>query len=389
MLGVSLPRRLIGLVLIVALLLLVYVFTQLENPDTLEIVSPAPISAEVLANKAITPTPPKFSAADLRSALTDVCASTVTDPTDKEWTQGTVQEQIDAFNEKKLRWSQSLSASSSAEHLHLAALLEDDPGSRFELLDSAISRSPSDPFLVWGAVQICSEVAEPMPCPLRDWERLLIAVDGQNSEAWVRIAANRYAAREYEAALEAMRYASTGAESRAYWTEMIEMMERGLAAGSDYAFPERANLAFGLAAAELPRYGDYVRMCEERSAHSVDWAYACLTYGELVENQGKTDAGVSIARSIQRLALEGLGEVDKAAEVQQRIDARRQERLDLIKGHNTAVERLIVSNPTLFYSYLAAIRSVGEEAARRQITVEIEQLIQQQPDLACEQVSVR
>ncbi|MDZ7768225.1 MAG: hypothetical protein U5K38_03730 [Woeseiaceae bacterium] len=105
--------------------------------------------------------------------------------------------------------SERLSVSSTAEHLHLAALLEDDPTLRFELLDSAISRSPSDPFLVWGAVKICSKVIESIPCPLRDREQLLIAVDGQNSESWIRIAANRYAANDYHAALEAMRHAST------------------------------------------------------------------------------------------------------------------------------------------------------------------------------------
>lgn len=271
----------------------------------------------------------------------------------------------------------------------MAALLEDDPASRFELLDAAISRSASDPFMVWGAVQICSEAIETMPCPLRDWERLLIAVDGQNSESWIRIAANRYAANDYDEALEAMRHASTAAESRAYWTEMIEMIERGFAAGSDFGFPERAGMAFGFAASELPRYGDYVKMCEERSAQSVDWGYACLAYGELVENQGKTEMGVAIARSIQRLALEGLGEVKKAAEVQRRIEARRQESLDSIKDYNPAIERLIFSNPTLFSAYLAAIKSEGEEAARKKIAIQIERLIEQQPGLLCEREMVR
>ena len=148
-------------------------------------------------------------------------------------------------------------------------------------------------------------------------------------------------------------------------------------------------MAFGFAASELPRYGDYVRMCEERSVQSIEWAYACLAYGELVENQGKTEVGVGIARSIQKIALEALGELEKAAEVEQRLAARRQERLDSIKDYNPAIERLIFSNPTLFSAYLAAIRSEGEETARRQITVEIARLIEKQPDLACEQVRVR
>ena len=78
-----------------------------------------------------------------------------------------------------------------------------------------------------------------------------------------------------------------------------------------------------------------------------------------------------------------------AAEVQRRIETRRQESLDSIKDYNPAVERLIFSNPTLFSAYLAAIKSEGEEAARRKIAMEIERLIEQQPDLLCEREMVR
>ena len=356
----------------------------LQDSHDSETAISAPISSDVRPASLSPAADSDFPEAELRSALTEVCFAHVADSADGEWTQEKNQAQTEAFNALKQSLSERLSVSPSAEHLHLAALLEDDPASRFELLDAAISRSSSDPFLMWGAVQICSETIETMPCPLRDWERLLIALDGQNSESWVRVAANRYAASDYDAALAAMRHASTAAESRAYWTEMIEMIERGFAAGSDFGFPERAGMAFGFAASELPRYGDYVGMCEERSAQSVDWAYACLAYGELVENQGKTEMGASIARSIQKLAFEGLGEVEKAAEVRQRIETRRQERLDSIKDHNPNIERLIFSNPTVFTAYLAAIRSEGEEAARRKITTQIERLLEQQPELACE-----
>jgi hypothetical protein len=273
----KIPRcSLVGLLVVVALFLSAYFITQREEPRSAD---PPSTSADVPRTEPTTTTLAEFPAAELRSALTDVCSNAATDSAHKEWTQEEIQAQIDAFNEQKQSLSERLSASSSAEHLHLAALLEDDPVSRSELLHAAISRGSSDPFLVWGAVQICSEAIETMPCPLRDWERLLIAVDGQNSESWIRVAANRYAASDYDESLEAMRHASTAAESRAYWTEMIEMIERGFAAGSDFGFPERAGMAFGFAASELPRYGDYVKMCEERSAQSVDWGYACLAYG--------------------------------------------------------------------------------------------------------------
>ncbi|MGI9237721.1 MAG: hypothetical protein ACR2QZ_10015 [Woeseiaceae bacterium] len=371
---------------IVVLLVLVDILGSREKQSDAEITAPAPTTSEFQPTTASPAPIDELPEEEIRSALTDVCSTDTQETVDREWAQEEVQAQIDTFNELKLSLSERLSASTSAEHLHLAALLENDPALRIELLDRAISGNRDDAFLLWGAVQICSEIDEPTTCQLRDWERRLIAVDGQNSESWVRIAANRYAAGEYDKALEAMRYASTAAESRAYWTEAIEMIERGLAAGSDYAFPDRAGMAVGVAAAKLPRYGDYVTMCKEQSAKNVDWAYACMAYGELVENQGKTEMGVAIARSIQKQALEALGELEKAAEVEQRLQARRKERMDSIGDYNAMTERLIFSNPTFFYSYLAAVRSKGELEARLYLAEEIERILAQQPELACESI---
>jgi len=370
---------------IVALLLLVAILGFREKQSDAEIAVPAPTTTEVLPTT-VSPAPiGEFPEEELRSALTNLCSGSGQQSDDKEWTAEEIQAATEARNELRQNISDRLSVSSSTEHLHLAALLEDDSASRIELLDRAISQSPNDAFLLWRAVQICTEEGDATACDLADWERRLLTIDGENSESWLRIAANRYKAGETEAALEAMRHAATAAETRIYWTETIEMIERGLAAaGSDYPFPERAGMAFSFAAMKVPRYGDFTTMCKEQSVLSADWAYTCLGYGELAENQGKTEIGVSIGRSIQKLALEALGELEKAAEVEQRIQARHQERLDSIKDYNPATERLIVSNPTLFSAYLAAIRSEGEEAARRHIAAEIERLLQQQPELACE-----
>lgn len=366
---------------VVALLLLAYFIAQRE--DT-RIAAPPPISADVPLAEATAPPPIELSAAELRSALTEVCSTYDAESANKDWTQEEIQTQIDAFSELKRSLSDSLSASASAEHLHLAALLDNGSAARVELLEKAISRTPSDPFLVWSAVRICSDSAVSLDCPLGDWEQRLSTVDGQNSETWIRIAANRYSAGETDAALEAMRHAATAAETRIYWTETVEMIERGLAAaGGDYPFSERAGMAFGFAAMMLPVYGDYTRMCVEQAPLSAEWAHTCLGYGELAENQGKTEIGVSIGRSMQKIALEALGEMDKASDVANRLQRRRQERLNADIDHTQLIERLMVSNPTMFSAFLAATRSMGEQAARRKITADIERLIEQQPDLAC------
>ncbi|MEM9055979.1 MAG: hypothetical protein AAGD86_00805 [Pseudomonadota bacterium] len=373
----------LGAAVLAAAALLAYAFWPRALPDSTEAADPVPEIPNVVRAETPEPVPTEFPAAELRSALTDACSNAATEAPDEELTAEERQALLEAYNEREQRLLEILSASPIAEHLHVAALLVDDPVSRFELLDAAIARSPGDPFLLWDAVRMCTDSIEAAPCPLRKWERLLIAADGQNSEAWIRIAANRYADGDNEAALDAMRHASTAAETRAYWTETIEIIERGYAAGSDFSFPERASTAFAFAGAKLPRYRDYFRMCDERSANSADWAYACLAYGELVENQGKSSMGVSIARSIQTVVLKALAEADKAAEVQRRAEAERQVWLRSYEDGDLAEEMLILLDPTLFHAYLAAIRAEGEVAARRKLNIEIKRLLAQQPELGC------
>lgn len=322
--------------------------------------------------------------AELRSALADLCTENSQSLDDKEQTRYQTRAQTEALYGLKRSLTDRLAVSPSSEHLYLAALLESRSAPRIELLERAVRLNPNDPFLMWGAVQICSEEPVAAGCPLYDWEQRLLLIDGQNSESWVRVAANRYEAGEADAALESMRHAATVAETRAYWTETIEMIERGLAAGSDYAFPERAAMAFGLAASTLPDYGDYVTMCKEQSLRSVDWAYACLAYGELVENQGKTYMGVSIARSIQKLSLEVLGDLDKLTALEERQQAHRQELLDSVQDNNAVTERLMFSNPAVFSAYMAAVRTRGESGARAYLADETSRLLEEHPEWACE-----
>jgi len=375
-------RIFVGITIALVLALVGYSFRPDIEPSQIGEVKLANPENDVVASASFPElSSPVLPVADLRSALTELC-----DGNDKLSPEER-QSRIDEYIELPQKVAERLSVSSSAEHLHLAALLEDDSAARIELLDRAISQSPNDAFLLWNAVQICAEEGDATACDSADWERRLLTIDGQNSESWLHIAANRYKAGETGAALDAMRHAATSAETRTYWTETIEMIERGLAAaGSGYAFPERARMAFDFAAMKLPNYGDFTTMCKEQSSRSADWAYTCLGYGELAENQGKTGMSVSIGRSLQKLALESLGEFEKAAEVEQRQQAHHQEILDSVKDYNPEIERLVFSIPSLFSAYLAAVRSEGEVAALSRITKDIERLLEQQPELACQPI---
>ena len=279
--------------------------------------------------------------------------------------------------------SRRLAASSSAEHLHVAALLERDPANRLKLIARADPGSASDPLLLRDAVRFCQDAGEEQSCPLIEWEQRLVAVDGENSEAWIFVAANRFEAGEEQQALKALQRAATASESRTYLSESIELTELGLAAGSDMGFTGRAAAAFGIVAMAWPSPRSLINMCQEQSARSVDWAYACLSYGELVEKQAGTTMSTSLALSIQSIAFKALGETEKIADVEVRKKRFREALYTEGAALDEEAMQFVLSNPTLFSAYLAAISAEGEFIANKRIAAEAKQLLSQRPDLAC------
>jgi hypothetical protein len=231
--------RWIAFIALVALLGVAATVGMRGTPDDTNDIATAkviPSPSPLTSLQSATPTMPE---ATILAALQELCANSTEGSDNDNWSPEETQARVEAFNNLKQTLSNRLSVSSSAEHLHLAALLERESVSRIDLMARAVALTPDDPFVLWGAVHICAEERAAKGCPLRDWEERLLKVDGQNSESWIRVAANRYKAGESDSALDALRHAATAAETRAYWTETIEMVERGFAAGSDYAFPER------------------------------------------------------------------------------------------------------------------------------------------------------
>jgi hypothetical protein len=167
-----------------------------------------------------------------------------------------------------------------------------------------------------------------------------------------------------------------------YWTETIEMSERALRAASDLGFPERASFAIGVAVAHQPRYGDVLTMCRTQSVKNSEWAYACLEYGRVAENQIGTYMGTSIARSIQSNAFEALGELESAENVKQRAQAQQEELRE--SASDQRVFELVMSNQNLFFSYLDAVRLGGEIVARQRVNTEVDRLVRQHPELLCD-----
>jgi hypothetical protein len=279
--------------------------------------------------------------------------------------------------------TERLGASQDGEHKRVAAILAHEPARQIEYLESAVQKAGSNALVLWDAVRVCSESARETGCPLADWEARLQALDGQNSEVWIRIAANRLRSGNEEAALRAMQQAAVSPESREYWVESVEALERALSAAGNFTFPERVSAAFGSASSNLPDYQDYTSMCRNQAAGDVQWAYACLTYGELLERQGKTDIGHLFALALQKIALEYLGDTEKLAEVVARQDAFRSARQEAARSRAALSEVLLFANPSVLYDYLAEMRKLGEFSARAWLQEETERWLSLHGEPAC------
>ncbi len=280
---------------------------------------------------------------------------------------------LQEFERRKRALVTKLVASPAAEHLYVAALLEEDLPTRLQLIKRALSIVPDSAVTLWTAVQTCAAVKEQAYCPLDDWTRRLLLIDSDNSEVWMLVAAIRHRAGATGAALKALRQAATAAETRVYWPEIVALAEQSIAAAGDYPFAERANMAFGTAASSGPNYQHFVDMCDEQSAQDAEWASLCLAYGERAERQYKTLLGAAIARAIQSIALEAMGEMEQLAVVNARRQAFKEQRQD------QAEDMLGISllSPTLFNMYLTALRIAGEAGANDILAEEARRMLGQ------------
>ncbi|MGD8976799.1 MAG: hypothetical protein PVG91_04285 [Gammaproteobacteria bacterium] len=275
-----------------------------------------------------------------------------------------------------------LMVSEDPEHLHTAAMLEDDPTRRMDLMARAVSAGGDNPFHVWSAVRMCAELHEETDCPLQAWQERMLELDGQNSEAWILAAAVRMQAGAGGAALDAMHRAAASSESRLYWPETIEMTERAFAAASDLPFRDRVGLGADFASLNLPNYLRYVTMCQEQSEQSQDWALACLRYGEVSEREGKTVIGQRIALVIQRIASKSLGdEARRQAAAERYEQVQRVMNEASVDSHETMM--MVTSSPTLFARYLASFRTVGEIETMASMHEEAGRWARRHQDLEC------
>lgn len=370
---------------------------------------------EELALQGQTPATGRSSAIESRIAepivefsIEDFCESTAVE----DWTNNMLAQSGDSMEEFRRMQADTaarLSISRDPEHLHTAALLEADLARKVEastgaraadpdssakhsarqiaLISRALDADPGNPLHLWGAVQICMTASAEWnenrtDCPLEAWQARLLEADPQNREVWAYAAVNLLAAGNESDALKAMQKAGALTESRVYWPETVEMLERGLAAGTDWPFMGRATEAIGVAGRNLFNELRPMGLCRDQSEVSQDWAYACLAYGRQDELNPPVELARSPAIAIQQYALTALGDEEGLAQLNARWRQQRERRSEIYEEIGSRIVAA-VANPTLFARYLQLVGERGEIEAQIALNREAQAWVQRHQGAEC------
>lgn len=257
--------------------------------------------------------------------------------------------------------ARALTVSPNPEHrLAVALLTRSIPPLEGEPLTPYPPPDMTDPLQLWHALISCDRPGA-AACPTEELEQALVAVDASNSEAWAAAAKGRYQRGNRERALAALQQAAAAPESRSYWIETVELIDRALIAATDYDYRSRVLLALGASTYAVNDIWAVQTMCEEASASSDSWGRTCEAYGRLIASQHDTANGRETGFFIQQAAARALGYEAFADELGS-IEAG-----DWIRRQSIAFGILLPSDADFLPRYLADARAMGQEAAEQDL----------------------
>ncbi|MEO8314149.1 MAG: polysaccharide biosynthesis/export family protein [Pseudomonadota bacterium] len=264
-------------------------------------------------------------------------------------------------------------ASSRDPEDFLAAVLLDQPERRADKDASAQTKlldlgeraiSSGSKLLAWNALRACDDAKQ--FCPIAHLEQRLLEVDRQNAEAWALVATLKYKRGDVAGALIAMQGAARAPNSTWYWTEMIALIERTLAAQTDMPYSQRMASSFGVG---MPSQSNLLQMCKVESAASRVWGEVCLAFGKLRAEHNETEMAQTIAYSLREQVLTALGQRERAAEVaaeHAQMSAARSAMAQEPASSMTRLQMVLMeTDPQQLHTFLGAIQQYGEVDGRR------------------------
>ena len=264
------------------------------------------------------------------------------------------------FQEIARKAADVLAQSDDPEYLLAAALFDfnRDESAESELLSRALAQLPDHPVALWHRMQHCPAES----CDRDKIARAAVAADPTNGMLWLEIASEHVEAGDWAEAERAMRRAISSSRFDTYFYDYTMLIERGLAASTDFTYPERVVTGIGVAAAvAIPAFGEVVTACASGDNDAVVWVPLCDELGRSMQKRSREVISTMIGWGYRRVAAERAGDTELAARLERESDAfvDRYTHRQIRVGASTLME----NDATVLRNYLDDFRAHGELGA--------------------------
>lgn len=270
----------------------------------------------------------------------------------------------------------SLKHSKDPEHLLMVALLGSGTTSKLGVsaMEKALAVDPDNLLTLWNFLDACSLHPEATVCANGSIEKRAILANGDNGLLWGKIADYRLERGDIAGAYGALIKATSAPWFNNYFIEHVEMLERGLAAATNYPYRKRITNAIGVAAAMPFMFYNVFQGCEEQAAGSAEWLQACIEYGKRLEHDGRTILSIGFGISLQRQMYEVAGDTTK---IEQAVLRFRRIADTMESGYSDDGWVLLAYDDQVLADYMTEWSAHGELRAMQFVQEEVVRLSQQ------------
>ncbi len=263
------------------------------------------------------------------------------------------------------------------ENLLAAAILSRGRDSTVELLNQLGGEDSTNPLVLWTGLSMCESGS--VGC---DYERVAANVranHSSNAAFWIALAGNDLANGREGEATAAMNAALAAPGFDGYFAEQYMLLDRAFASTTNWSGAERVIQIVEYLAASPPGFQRVVRQCV--SPGVVDWAPLC---DQLVSKlQGANELTARLyAYELELKLLEAREQTEEAKALQERSIAATIG-VDGDEELLAATANALLNDEVLLSRFLQDVESLGEIAAFRQLTEDIERLRSSQRDEEC------
>ena len=267
-----------------------------------------------------------------------------------------------------------LSVSKEAEHLLAAALLtpKDNNEQRIAYLEQSMAMGEPTPLLFWQMLRHCDNPS----CDRSAVFDKALAIAPSNAAFWMEAAKPEIMKGNWAEAERLLRRGISAGEFNLYFIDQAMMIERALAASTNFDYTERVFAGLGIGAAvAIPTFGDLTRACRTDSNDPAVWIPLCDEFGRMMIDTSDTLIGKMIGYALRRVAAARGGDSELAAEIEQE---EQKSRAELIEGSAlSGMSALLENDPKFLGRYVDHFAAHGEESVIKYGTREAQRLRQE------------